>query len=1294
MSLTSTSLPKPKNWQDFERSTRELFASVLNDPNTQLNGRSGQEQYGIDIYGYRTPECLVGVQCKKKFENKINKKELRDEVEKAKKFRPRISEYFLITTAPRDQEIQKEARNITQELAKTDHPFLVCVWGWDDIEEHAGKYDAAWKAFDPTWNPYAEKANEELLVEVQKTQRILLEMTNRGWKTLSSIPSDETLNESDENTPRHGKITAFQRLIDDGHVNVALKQLLELKDEEWAIAARSERYRILVGIASAKLKLGEQEEAGNILLDAYNECSEHKRAKINRAKGLLLTKHYNEAAKLAKEILADDNSNADAAGTLIQSLIGNGSCVDPLSEIPESVIDTEEVLIAYIHFLRCKNNDDWLNVARTSASKYPESRILNLFKAEAVIDQTLRCDRDSITGGFLKNTTPQEIDAAIEILYSEAKEAIEKGISLLPSIAHNAALALRFSHDFLKAKKILEAAMKQHPSDENLKLQRAIVALLENKPSEVLSLQLEESTNPEAIGVLAEALDAIERNSDALALIENIDESKIPNHVKVGLLGVRTRAYIARGEKRRAVEDIKQRIADEPNNLDLRALQVNTYLKIDDNESAREAFEEALTSVDEQTSLALRLILSLDARKMGLDGAVVDLLKGRVATDRESEALRILMASSINSTSWVTAHETLDAIPESLRGKDWFLKADALLALNTGNMAAEKKVARYLEAFPHDIQMILARIGIWQQTGKDKEIRKLLRKLDLAALLGTPGQSIELARMIINYEKALTGLDYGYSVLMNNWNDPRAHLSYQALILSTEDIGTVIPSATAVAENTVVCLLIGGKERRYRIENKKHAFFEDERLDTGNELAAILIGKQPHAKFNIQNRIGSEPVEIAWIKPVYLDAFHCSLDQFNERFPRENGLQKFTFNPNAPDPLKNMRAVTKAQAETVQSILNDYQSRNIPLSFIGALVGKDPLDALNALPTAGVQFKVCRGNLPELEMAFDEIKRNAGAGCVLDAITLSIVRRFGVEESVKKICGPIYTTQSIIDLLALRYREAKENIKKAKGFVVWQHGQMLYREYSRDSFVEAARECWKELAWAKEVSSILPAVPKRDFKQDARKIIHIFDRFVTDPAVAADGSGLLLLSEDFGFRIWAAHTFELSTSWLQPVLITAEKDGYISADDYSETVNKLILSDHTYVSLNPNCLMHRARKDNFEVTPEFSNILGRVGGPSADISRNSLIMSQFIESVIIECKDDTKVGRIINESFNCFCRGRQEDIVDLVHLIISRIRLRKPLIIERALGWLLGHSIGMPYYNKLSQEYKKLVGFN
>ena len=350
MSLSSTTLPKPKNWEDFERQSRELFACVLNDPNTQLHGRSGQKQGGVDVYGNRRADWLVGVQCKKKFEKGVTDKELRAEVEKAKTFTPKISEFLLVTTAPRDQKIQESARLLTEELAKTSRPIRVYVWGWEDIEEHAAKYDEAWKAFDQTWNPFAQK-NLEVSLEIQAT---LKQMLQKGTNPSSSSLTAVSLNESDENTPRHGQITAYQRLIDDGHAKTALAQLVILQNDEWSASSQSERYRILVGIASAKLKLGENEQAGKLLLDAYKECPAHKNARKNRATGYLLIKDHAEAAKLSREILAADSTNEDAARTLIQALIDDEKCDNPLVDVPEELHDTREVIIARIQFMRSR----------------------------------------------------------------------------------------------------------------------------------------------------------------------------------------------------------------------------------------------------------------------------------------------------------------------------------------------------------------------------------------------------------------------------------------------------------------------------------------------------------------------------------------------------------------------------------------------------------------------------------------------------------------------------------------------------------------------------------------------------------------------------------------------------------------------------------------------------------------------------------------------------------------------------------------------------------------------------
>ncbi len=44
-------LPPPSNWQDFETLCWRLWKAIWNDRNTQKNGRQGQPQAGVDVFG-------------------------------------------------------------------------------------------------------------------------------------------------------------------------------------------------------------------------------------------------------------------------------------------------------------------------------------------------------------------------------------------------------------------------------------------------------------------------------------------------------------------------------------------------------------------------------------------------------------------------------------------------------------------------------------------------------------------------------------------------------------------------------------------------------------------------------------------------------------------------------------------------------------------------------------------------------------------------------------------------------------------------------------------------------------------------------------------------------------------------------------------------------------------------------------------------------------------------------------------------------------------------------------------
>lgn len=127
-------LPIPDNWQDFESLCHELWREIWSDPNAKKNGRSGQKQHGVDIFGRpRYSLKFEGIQCKDKntlLGSSLSEKELIAEYAKAKKFIPEINNFCIATTAPRDATIQQVARVITESGRMPIH-----VWSWDDIQD-------------------------------------------------------------------------------------------------------------------------------------------------------------------------------------------------------------------------------------------------------------------------------------------------------------------------------------------------------------------------------------------------------------------------------------------------------------------------------------------------------------------------------------------------------------------------------------------------------------------------------------------------------------------------------------------------------------------------------------------------------------------------------------------------------------------------------------------------------------------------------------------------------------------------------------------------------------------------------------------------------------------------------------------------------------------------------------------------------------------------------------------------------------------------------------------------------
>lgn len=129
-------LRKPENWDDFESLCKKLWGEVWDCQEIKRNGRKGQTQNGVDIYGIpKGQKSYCGIQCKGKDEysqKHLSKDEIDREIELAKSFEPPLSKFYFATTANKDSKIEEYIR-IKDSENRQQGFFEVHLFSWEDI---------------------------------------------------------------------------------------------------------------------------------------------------------------------------------------------------------------------------------------------------------------------------------------------------------------------------------------------------------------------------------------------------------------------------------------------------------------------------------------------------------------------------------------------------------------------------------------------------------------------------------------------------------------------------------------------------------------------------------------------------------------------------------------------------------------------------------------------------------------------------------------------------------------------------------------------------------------------------------------------------------------------------------------------------------------------------------------------------------------------------------------------------------------------------------------------------------
>lgn len=196
----SKNLRRPTNWQDFETLCKKLWGEIWNCPEIKKNGRNGQTQHGVDVYGMPfDDDQYYGIQCKGKDEytnKQFTKDNIIEEIEMAKLFQPTLKKLYFATTALKDAGIEEFVRkkNIDN---KAKRLFEVHIFSWEDIvdliDENKQTHDWYVKSQNFKTTRRVSVTFQDNLTELTLTPKFKRIVTHYTQKKNSAVPYNNSL---------------------------------------------------------------------------------------------------------------------------------------------------------------------------------------------------------------------------------------------------------------------------------------------------------------------------------------------------------------------------------------------------------------------------------------------------------------------------------------------------------------------------------------------------------------------------------------------------------------------------------------------------------------------------------------------------------------------------------------------------------------------------------------------------------------------------------------------------------------------------------------------------------------------------------------------------------------------------------------------------------------------------------------------------------------------------------------------------------------------------------------------
>lgn len=980
-------VPKPKNWQDFEQGSSILWRKVLKDDSLNRFGRGGQEQHGMDMFGYRDadPSKIVGVQCKCNGHHKMpTEEEFRRDFEKALKWEPKLSEYFFTYTADDDGPLQTFAAKLTEEQRMLGRKIIVRAWGWGTIEQRLAEHECA-DAFDPNHSAVSKRQdlqNQEILATLGSIQATLTQtaIVSTDSTTGASNAADAQLDL---------EIDRYRDLMISGHPKSALKLFEVLQSSLTEANSGHVWFRVKTNIGHCYLHMGNEEKASELLADAVTHAPDDPNASANKVLSLILVSRNQEALELALQELGKDGTSETLAAYAVQAA-GNLGLEDPLSLIPEGLRETPDVQQFHLANMRAQGVLGWVAVARAAAERWPGEETFRRNLAEGEIEamvtgqhsRTWRLDPSE------KETLRRATNELIALWNKARQQEVPERQDNL-ALCVNAVVGLLLLADHKLAKEIIEQGLAAAGDDPDLLIRAAAVAVEAGDREYARSLvpRLPQEGPGLLLRVQISAREADWKYLASLHGLDALDTIPEPEIATVKAMVDSAHAKVlAKRDPAGAEKFLIARIGD---NVGAARPSVLLGQMADDlglEKAAGSAYDQAVAAITPESHIASRQMVANYASRRRDHSTVITLLDGFVDLTFPSDELDELSAAfAYQYPPKARGLGFFKELPEEIRQTERMAVLEGILHIHRQDIpSAEECFRTAVQLAPSKLHPLLMLAQLLLRQKKKPEVVQLVARLDPGQMTGTPLEHMHLAQLLGMAGRYDDEFEHGYQVLEENKNDPSVNLKWLGLGL------THMPHLARLSDASVD---VGMWTRLVSNDGQVNEFTivegpnrpADGRYAKDHSLEGAAIGHRAGEKFTLTDGIGREREwTVEQVRHRYHHAYEDTAEHFNDRFPKEDGFWVIRTQDNDIQPLLDM---VRRQGERAENILGLYNDNAVPLSFIVEIAGGSVITFAETLRVKGIDIDTCENTEPERWRAMAMIRAFKGRGAVLDTLT-------------------------------------------------------------------------------------------------------------------------------------------------------------------------------------------------------------------------------------------------------------------------------------------------------------------